>query len=99
MRVYAATGRIERNTITGVSGAVLATLKPGMYVTAVDYKGIKFFAPGTTIREIRGGTIVLNEAAIHNLAGEHTIYFADNTVVNSHRELDTTETSRFGIPE
>ena len=58
-------GRVASNRITGVNSSVLATLHPGMSVVGVDYKGTKFFAPGTTIRQIQGGTIILNEAAVH----------------------------------
>ncbi len=94
-------GRLAGDRITGVPANVLATLKPGFTVAggvAINDRYMPFFAPGTSIREIQGGTIILNQSAIFTPSGDHTIYFADNTVVNSHRELDVTETSRFGVP-
>ncbi len=96
-------GRLAGSKISGVPANVLATLKPGMTVAGGVYVEAErqfrqFFAPGTNIREIQGDTIILNQAAIYTPAGLHTIYFADNTVVNTHRELDMTETSRFGVP-
>jgi hypothetical protein len=88
-------GRISANTISGLPASLLATLKPGMAVSGQNYEGKALFHKGTTVLSVTGNNVVVSKDAI--LSGEHTIYFTDTSVVNQHRELDLTETSRFGI--
>jgi hypothetical protein len=66
-----------------------------MAVSGHNYQGKPLFRDGTTILEIPGSTIILSQPA-HG-TGAHTIYFADQSLVNTHRELDMIEASRFGI--
>jgi hypothetical protein len=89
-------GTISGNTITGLPQSVVSTLKAGMGVSGQDYQGNPLFRTGTTIQSIGPGTTInLSTGSI--LSGPHTIYFTDLSLVNSHRELDMIEASRFGI--
>jgi hypothetical protein len=99
-------GKLNANTVTGLQPSLIATLKPGMLVTATNYLG-KPLVPekhnpnspdrSTTIKEIQGNTVTLNEHAINDPGDyPHTIYFTDRSLDNGHRELDMIEASRFG---
>jgi hypothetical protein len=95
--------------ITGLPTSLLDELKrrgaTNFYVTAnaqnssgVDGQPVFPVYPNTTfVKDIRGDTVVLTNAAnSDSVAGQHTIYFTDNSLKNRNREIDELEVSQFG---